>query len=270
MTEMRQPRQKRGIMKNEPRAAADIPGSPVARLLHAVFPRVPDFNRLLNDQCDLTVRAMVALEAYMGTGDEAVAAEVRRLEREGDGLKARNIDTLNRSFSTPYDREDIYRAIIAIDDSVNYAKTTVREMEILEVSSDLHTLEMAGLLRQGAMALRAGFAKLKLGISEAEQDADAVRKAERQVEEAYRRALAELFDMERYLRDRAKRHEAAAKELATPNETTERRDCPADVAGLSFVLEALKRREIYRHLSNASDRIAFAADILHDIVVKSS
>ena len=197
-------------------------------------------------------------------------SEVRRLEREGDGLKALNIDTLNRSFSTPYDREDIYRAIIAIDDSVNYAKTTVREMEILEVSSDLHTLEMAGLLRQGAMALRAGFAKLKLDTSEAEQDADAVRKAERQVEEAYRRALAELFDMERYLRDRAKRHEAAAKELATPNETTERRDCPADVAGLSFVLEALKRREIYRHLSNASDRIAFAADILHDIVVKSS
>ena len=33
-----------------------------------MFPRVPDFNRLLNDQCDLTVRAMVALEAYMGTG----------------------------------------------------------------------------------------------------------------------------------------------------------------------------------------------------------
>jgi uncharacterized protein Yka (UPF0111/DUF47 family) len=30
-----------------------------------------------------------------------------------------------------------------------------------------------------------------------------------------------------------------------------------------------KRREIYRHLSNAADRMAHCANTLHDIVVKT-
>jgi hypothetical protein len=33
-------------------------------------------------------------------------------------------------------------------------------------------------------------------------------------------------------------------------------------------MEVFKRREIYRHLSNAGDRVAHAGECLHDIVVK--
>ncbi len=36
------------------------------------------------------------------------------------------------------------------------------------------------------------------------------------------------------------------------------------------VVEMFKRREIYRHLSNGADRLARAADHLHDIIVKIS
>jgi len=32
--------------------------------------------------------------------------------------------------------------------------------------------------------------------------------------------------------------------------------------------EILKRREVYRHLSNGADRLARAGQTLHDIVVK--
>ena len=33
-------------------------------------------------------------------------------------------------------------------------------------------------------------------------------------------------------------------------------------------INMFKRREIYRHLSNAADRVAAAGNTLHDIVVK--
>ena len=46
--------------------------------------------------------------------------------------------------------------------------------------------------------------------------------------------------------------------------------CSSVVKGFSFAMEALKRREIYRHLSDAADHIAHAGDILHDIIVKSA
>ena len=36
------------------------------------------------------------------------------------------------------------------------------------------------------------------------------------------------------------------------------------------LIDYIKRREIYRHLSNGADRLAWAADRLHDIIVKIS
>ncbi len=246
------------------------PERPLTRILNAMFPRMPDFDRLLNDQCILVVRAMDALVAHMETGDKAMAEQVRQLEHQGDRLKTRNIDVLNRSFSTPYDREDIYRAIAAIDESLNYAKTTVREMEILGVEPGPHMLEMATLLHRGAAALQAGFGKLKRHPLDAEHDAVAVHKTERQVEKVYRRAIAELFDPRHYVQDLAARRKAPGDDLALLLEPMDQTGCGAVVTGLSFVMEALKRREVYRHLSNASDHLAHAGDILHDIVVKTA
>ena len=41
----------------------------VAKLVDRVFPRMPDFYSLMNDQCDLLVVAMEAFVDYMRTGD---------------------------------------------------------------------------------------------------------------------------------------------------------------------------------------------------------
>lgn len=252
---------------------ATMPGtSPprVSALLNAMFPRMPDFHGLLNDQCDLVVRAMDEFVAFMETGDAAKAKKVRQLEHEGDKLKARNIDVLNRSFSTPFDREDIYRAITTIDEGLNYAKTTVREMEVLGIEPDTHMLEIARLLHQGAKALQTGFARLKANPLAAERDAAAVRKTERQTEKVYRKAIAELFDPEHYAQELAERRREPGEDLELLLEPMDQAGCSSVAKGLSFVMEALKRREIYRHLSNAADHLAHAGDILHDIVVKTA
>ena len=97
-----------------------------------------------------------------------------------------------------------------------------------------------------------------------------MRKSERQVEKIYRKAIAELFDPEHYLQDLAIQRKEAGNDLATLLEPMDQQGCMAVVRGLSFVMEALKRREVYRHLSNASDHLAHAGDILHDIVVKTA
>ena len=257
-------------MTNDAGAMTSESESRLSRLLNAMFPRMPDFHRLLNDQCDLVVCAMDVFVAFMETGDAAKAKEVRRLEHEGDKLKARNIDVLNRSFSTPFDREDIYRAITAIDEGLNYAKTTVREMEILGVEPDRHMLELARLLHRAAAALQAGFGEVKANPSEAERQAAAVRKTERQAEKVYRKAIAELFDPEHYVQDLTMRRTEPGDDLAPLLEPMAQQDCTAVMRGLAFVMGALKRREVYRHLSNASDHMAHAGDILHDIVVKTA
>ena len=44
----------------------------------------------------------------------------------------------------------------------------------------------------------------------------------------------------------------------------------AKAQAMLAVVDMFKRREVYRHLSNGADRIARAADRLHDIIVKIS
>ena len=42
----------------------------------------------------------------------------------------------------------------------------------------------------------------------------------------------------------------------------------AEIVAFEYVMEAFKRREVYRHMSNAADRLAHAGATLYDIVVK--
>jgi len=225
--------------------------SVVTKLVDRVFPRMPDFYGLMNDQCDLLVTAMGDFVDYMRTGNAETGKRIASvLEKQGDELKRRNLQVLNNAFATPMDREEIYRAIEGIDHVINYAKTTVREMEAFDVGPDSHTLEMAIHLKEGAEALQAGFRKIGTAPSQAEADTQATRKAERQIEKCYRRALAELF----------------AAEAQHANLQEQGGGTGSDA--LRCMTEILKRREVYRHLSNGGDRLAHAGQTLHDIVVK--
>jgi len=201
------------------------------KIIDHVFPKSADFFRLLTEQSIQVTRTVAALVEFMETGNPEIGQEIRKDEHDADAIKVRNIHALNEAFSTPIDREDIYRAITDLDEIVNYCKSTVNEMDILGLAPDHFTLEMAKLLKEGVDVLANGFSKLGINPASAAVDADAGRKAERRVEKLYRKALAELFQ------------------------------------GDDFI-HMFKRREIYRHLANAADHMAHCANTLHDIVVK--
>ena len=201
------------------------------RLLERVFPRSVDFFALLVEQCEQVAHTAGLQVEFMETGDPATGQLIRQDEHDADRIKIRNLHTLNEAFATPIDREDIYRAIVDLDEIVNYCKTTVSEMDVLGLSPDKHCLEMAMHIKLGTDALVQGYARLAKEPALAAEDADIARKAERRVEKNYRRAIAELFVGDDYI-------------------------------------HMFKRREIYRHLSNAADRMANCANTLHDIVVK--
>jgi uncharacterized protein len=226
--------------------------SVITRLVNRMLPRMPDFYGLINAQCDHVCLSMEEFVKFIESGDQTIGEKVRLMEKEGDDLKARNMEILNRAFATPMDREDIYRAIVSIDEILNYAKTTVREIDALEVTPDAHMAEMARVITEGSQALRQGYAKLSSAPMDAENDAAAARKAERSTEKLYRAALADLFD--------AEHHVQALSEKAEN----------AEAQAMVYVIEVFKRREIYRHLSNGADRLAHAASVLHDIVVQIS
>lgn len=233
-----------------------------------LFPRTPDFHFLLSEQCELVAAGTESLLDYMRSADISHADRVIELESVGDAVKARNITTLHQAFATPFDREDIYRSIAALDEILNYAKTTVREMRGLQLGPDEHTCAMAELLHEGALALQKGYHQLKEQPLLAEEGAESARKTERATERIYLRALSELFDAHHYLDTLTAEQQQTAESLDVLMQELTAREMSAVGSAVGFVVEILRRREVYRHMSNASDRVARAGEVLHDIVAK--
>lgn len=241
---------------------------PWRRWWQRLSPPTPDFHALLNQQCDLVAEGMAQLLAYMRTAEAAHADRVIELERQGDVLRVENMNLLHQTFITPFDREDIYRSIAAIDEIINYARTTVREMRGLNLSPDDHMRAMAELLHEGVLSLQSGYAQLAKNPLLAEADAEATRKMEHVVEHTYRKALSELFDAKHYVTTLTPEQRKAADSLEVLMQELTSNEISAVGSAVGFVVEILKRREVYRHMSNAADRVVRAGEVLHDIVAK--
>lgn len=198
-------------------------------------PRQDNFVKLLLEQASLTLRGMDLLKAYMDEQNPSVAQEITATEKEADEVRRILIDELLRTFVTPIDREDIFSLSRAIDDVIDYANTTVDEMEILNVEPTLYMRRMASLLRDAAYEIHVGVQRLKDHPRVASEHAQRAKALENRVEQVYREAVADLFSG------------------------------PQDVG---HVVQMLKMREVYRHLSNAADRGDEAGNIIADIVVK--
>jgi uncharacterized protein Yka (UPF0111/DUF47 family) len=88
----------------------------VARI--SLVPQNKQFFRLLEHASDNAVgisRQLVQLlDAFPSNGTNL--REIKELEHEGDRLTREVVDLLNRTFVTPFDRDDIYLLAGAIDD----------------------------------------------------------------------------------------------------------------------------------------------------------
>lgn len=225
-------------------------------LMRLIFPNMPDFYALIDEQCQLLVRMATLFEEMMTHDGQLLASNgelIRELEHTGDRLVEYNITTLRGAFNTPIDREDIYRIIVSIDVMLDYAKTTVDALEVFRIEPDAAMGKIATLLREGMETLRDGYRQLAIAPTFADTQAKRVFKIERQVEQCYREALARLFDP----------WQQADKITATAVED------PAQ-AVLATVMNSLKYRELYRHLSNMTDHLHDAGRILQDIAVQIS
>jgi predicted phosphate transport protein (TIGR00153 family) len=205
------------------------------RLAGLFKPRQDNFISLLIKQAELSDKGLQALLAYMNDGNEASAEVVRQTEKDADEVRRILIDELNRTFSTPMDREDIFALSRAIDDIIDYAYSTVDEMQILHVTANTYMQRMVSLLRDAANEVHMAMLRIKGHPGVATEHAQRAKALENRVESVYREAIAALFEG------------------------------PAEPAR---IVEMLKLREIYRHLSNAADRGDEAANIISDVVVK--
>jgi uncharacterized protein Yka (UPF0111/DUF47 family) len=193
------------------------------------------FVAMLIAQAAKSVEGIRYLERMLEEVNAGTIGTLRTLADDASELRRMLIDELHKTFITPLDREDIFNLSHCYEDMVTYALATMEEMNILKVDADDYIRKMVGLVSQEAQQLELAVARLAKNPRVAGDHANEVRKMEREVERLYRAAIKDLF--------------ARAAD-------------PGQLPGLFY------RREVYRHISNMSDRADSAANVLGMIMMK--
>jgi hypothetical protein len=199
-------------------------------LFSAFFPREYDFESMLAHQSDWTVSGVKALVLWLETRPLSNPHELERIENEVDIMRYDLEDKLIRSFSTPFDRQDIYSISRQMDYILNFSKETAKEMVAFGVQADKTILAMARSLLSGTECISRGIRNLNSDKDAVEEEIRHARDAYHMMEEEYINGMTELF----------RTHDA---------------------------MNALRTREIYHHLRDAGRAMRDTLDILHNAVI---
>jgi hypothetical protein len=165
----------------------------VARI--SLVPQNREFFRLLESASENAVaiaRLLVDLmDGFPATGD--TLRDVKDLEHEGDRLTRAVVDLLNRTFVTPFDRDDIYLLATAIDDvcdHVDEAAGDIAGYGIDEIRPKAS--EQARVILRGAEKLHEAVQRLE-GFRDSNSQLRALRELEDEGDRLNREAVSELF-----------------------------------------------------------------------------
>ena len=218
------------MVKDEENMPENRPTEKKKNVFDAFFPREYDFESMLAVQSDWTVAGVKTFVAWLGTHPLSNPHELERLENEVDTMRHDMEDKLIQSFSTPFDRQDIYSISRQMDYILNFAKETAKEMYAFGVQTDPTILVMANHLLNGTECISRGIKKLNSDKDAVEQEIRHARDTYNTMEEIYISGMAEL--------------------LSTND-----------------AMYALRTREIYHHLRDAGRTMRDTLDILHNAVI---
>ena len=210
------------------------------RIWDQMFKKGNEFRTLLVEQATLAYEGTKVLYEFLGivsgVQDSAekrhnMRIRLKGIEESGDRARRDLINAINSSLVTPLERQDIFSLSNVLDNILDYALNTADEMIIYEVYPDFYLTKMVEKLMRGVSYLEGAVDELFRNKQVSNNSIVKAKAMENEIEETYHEALASLFSGEdfKYM---------------------------------------FKMREVLRHISNSADRIADAADIMGNIIIK--
>jgi uncharacterized protein len=206
----------------------------VARL--TLIPQKREFFELYNlAAANIVAIAEQLVELLARFPDDAddLVSDVKELEHEGDRLTHELIDLLNRTFVTPFDRDDMYRLAGALDDicdHIDEAAGRIVSYGVVEIR--LQAREQAQVIRRSAGKLADAVALLE-GFQDSRSHLDELRELEDVGDRILHDSVSSLF-------------------MARVDP-----------------LEVIRWKDIHESLEEAVDACGYAANVLEAIVVKN-
>jgi uncharacterized protein len=178
--------------------------------------------------------ADILLEMMNGPYEQYVvlSKRIKSVEHECDEIAHSVTTKLNKSFITPFDREDIYTLAMSLDDVCDYIDAAARAVVMYDLHDvNEHSRTLAVIIQKLAQEIHGAIGRLK-DTKGMEQHLLNIQRLENDADEAYYRGIGELF-----------------KNNSDP-------------------IQIIKLKELYEILENATDRAEGVGNIIESIVLK--
>jgi predicted phosphate transport protein (TIGR00153 family) len=206
----------------------------VARV--SLVPQKREFYNLYNRAAANTVeisQRLVELLASFPEGADAGMRDIKELEHEGDRITHDLIDLINRTFVTPFDRDDMYRLAGVLDDVCDHIDDSAEKVVGYGVR-EVHEMarQQAEVIHRCTGKLAEAIAQLE-GFKDSRRQLIELRTLEDEGDRLARQAISELF------------------------------------AGDPDPVSLVRWKDIHEQLEEAVDACENAADVLEAILVKN-
>ena len=201
------------------------------------IPREEKFFELFEGSAQNMVKAAQKLKQLVGTWENVgeTLSEITQLEHEGDTITHQIMEQLNRTFVTPFDREDIALLAHSLDDVTDFIHAAADAMFIYKVNRPGQVAkELSDIIVQGAIEVEKALPELRHRSSLKHIPVHCVEidRLDNTADRVFRKAMADLS-----------------------TSTTD-------------ITEIIKWREIYEHMESATVRCEDVADVLEGVALK--
>ncbi|MFN2569815.1 MAG: DUF47 domain-containing protein [Candidatus Dormibacteria bacterium] len=202
----------------------------------SLIPRERRFYELFDRQAANIVEAAGVLVAALAEPASLAARhqQLRDLEHQGDDVTHELVRTLNKTFVTPLDREDIYTLAAGLDDVLDFIEEIGDTVALYGISDiPAPATRMAELVQSASVALEQAIISLE-GRKGVEEHWVEVHRLENIGDTTSREAIGELF------------------------------------SGAYATLDVIKLKELYTLLEDALDRCEDVANVIESITIKNA
>ncbi len=205
-----------------------------------LLPKQPIFGQLFLqvNQCVFDMTALLDEMTTKFTDVELFAVRARTIEHRADEVIHEIIDHLNKSFITPFDREDIYLLARAMDALIDYLEETIQSFSLYHIAQKRHNVDaFSHIVKDVARLLTDLLHECFDEQSITKRAKDLIKQIhllENEGDEIFRNAIQQLFQEE---------HDALA---------------------------VLKWKDIFENLEHIIDQFCTVSDTIESMMVKSS
>lgn len=200
-------------------------------IIDRIFPIKYHFHQMLFMQAQSNSLGVGALYKWLKSASDRDNEALIQYVKEADEIRMEMEKNLTEAFATPFDRGDIYSISVGMNRVLKYAESTLVSMKTFDVKANDTIISMVEQLNLGVEIFAEAVSDLKKNHGKSEEAVVKMRATHREIEKLYMDGMVFVF--------------AGADPMA-----------------------AIKKREVYHHIKDASTNLEETVDVLHRIIVR--